>query len=77
MPASSELRHIAIKERYGKFGFSDDTCNFSTIPVWAVVLSSAGWHSIACLQALVKHFEKESLAKYNHILETTLAYPYK
>eukprot|EP00730_Choanoeca_flexa_P000412 TRINITY_DN10189_c0_g1_i2.p1 TRINITY_DN10189_c0_g1~~TRINITY_DN10189_c0_g1_i2.p1 ORF type:complete len:971 (+),score=287.30 TRINITY_DN10189_c0_g1_i2:157-3069(+) len=54
-----ELRHIAIKERFGKYGFSDDTCTFPTIP------------------ALVKHFEKESLAKYNHILETTLAYPYK
>eukprot|EP00045_Choanoeca_perplexa_P013620 m.155058 g.155058 ORF g.155058 m.155058 type:complete len:961 (+) comp16404_c0_seq1:188-3070(+) len=54
-----ELRHIAIKEKYGKYGFSDDTCNFATIP------------------ALVKHFEKEPLAKYNKILETTLAYPYK
>eukprot|EP00041_Stephanoeca_diplocostata_P010051 m.159327 g.159327 ORF g.159327 m.159327 type:complete len:468 (+) comp17999_c0_seq1:72-1475(+) len=54
----TEIRHVVIIKKGGKYGFSEPT----TFP---------------SLEALVKHFQQESLACYNAELETKLTYPYK
>lgn len=54
----TEIRHVVIIKKGGKFGFSEPT-------------------TFSSLEALVKHFEQESLACYNAELETKLSYPYK